>query len=232
MKLKKKVKYVIVFVFIDILLCCSIYHIFNAANMNNLKKEIKDLTSLNISIDRFNRRNKTSFKYKVVETTIKDFLDSFSIRMNDVYGIVSDEEFVKILSYENYLKEAPDFDKSLKYLDDNKKLFNKTVDSMINDLEEDNIKKLIREKLNDEHYISLYDELIFSDKFVVQYNDNKEMLYDIKDKYNIRFDACIDTLNFLKLYKDFWKLEDGEIKFANHDLLNYYNILMSRVSDN
>ena len=230
MKLRKKALYVIVFVFIDVLLCASIYYIFDTTNMNNLRKEIKELSNLNISVDRFNKEIKTNFKYKVVESTIKDFLDSFSIRMNDIYNIVSDDEFVKILSYENYMEEAPDFNNSLNYLYENKELFNETVDLMIEDLNEENIKNLIKEKINDERYISIYEELIFSEKFVNQYAENRALLKDLKNRYNVKYDGCIDTLNFLKVYKDYWKLEDGEIKFANQDLLNYYNILMNRIN--
>ena len=230
MKRIKKILYVIMFLFIDVLLCASLYFVIDAANINNLEKEVKELTNLNMSVDRYNRKSKTIFKYKVVETTIKDYFDSFTIRMNDIYNIVNDEQFIKILSYDNYLNDGPDFNNSIKYLDDNKNKFNNIVDEMINDLDEDNIKYLIKEKIADEYYISLYEKMIFNEDFLKQYENNKVLLEEIKNKYNNRYDICLETINFLRLYKDNWKLEDGEIKFANEDLYNYYSILISKVN--
>lgn len=230
MKRIKKILYVIMFLFIDVLLCASLYFIIDAANINNLKKEVKELTNLNMSIDRYNRKSKTIFKYKVVETTIKDYFDSFTVRMNDIYNIVNDEDFIKILSYDNYLNDGPEFNNSINYINDNKKRFNDIVDEMIYDLDENNIKELIRKKINDEYYISLYDKMIFNEDFVKQYEENRVLLDEIKNKYNNRFDVCLEIINFLKLYKDNWKLEDGEIKFSNEDLYNYYSILISKVN--
>ena len=40
MNFKRKSSYVIVFIFIDILLCASLYFIIDATNINLLKKEI------------------------------------------------------------------------------------------------------------------------------------------------------------------------------------------------
>lgn len=231
MKQSKKIIYVFTFLFIDVLLCLSLYFVIDATNINNLKKEIDKLSNLSISVDRFNRSNKTIFKYKIVESTIKDFLDSFTVRMNDIYNIVNDKEFLRILSYDNYFQDGPEFNNSIEYINDQKKKFNDIIESMIYDLNEDNIKLLIKDKLNDDYYISLYENLIFSDDFVEQYKYNISMLNDIKNKYNNKFDVCLETINFLKLYKDDWKLENGEIKFANQDLLNYYNTMISKIND-
>ena len=151
---KKKTFYILIFLFIDVLLCVSLCFVIDAANINNLKKEIKELENLHISVDRFNRSNKTFFKYRTVEKTIKEFLDSFTIRMNDIYNIVNDKEFLRILSYDNYFNDGPEFNNSIEYINEQKKKFNIIVDDMINDLNEDNIKTLIKDKLNDKYYIS------------------------------------------------------------------------------
>lgn len=232
MKSRKKFSYVVVFLFIDILLCASLYFIIDATNINVLKKEIKNIQTLDISIDRFNKKNKTIFKYKVVESTIKNFLDDYSKKMDKVYKIVSEEEFTKILSYDNYVEDGPDFIKSKEYIIDSKIRFNNTINDLESDLEEDNIKELIREKLDDKYYISLYDELVFSDELNKQYENNRELLKEVRNKYNEVYDVSLEVLDFLSLYKDSWKLEDGEIKFSNNDLYNYYNSLISKINTN
>ena len=229
MKTNKKISFVIAFLFLDVLLCASLYFIMDATNINLLKKEISNISKLDMSIDRFNRKNKTTFKYKVVENTIKEFLNNYSNKMDSAYKLVSEEEFTKILSYDNYVKDGPNFEKSIKYITDSKIKFNNIINDMESDLEKKNIKKLIREKTDDKYYISLYQELVFSEELINQYDDNKELLKEIRIKYNDVYDTSLEVINFLITYKDSWALEDGEIKFANNDLLNYYNSLIAKI---
>ena len=229
MKINKKISFVIAFLFLDVLLCASLYFIMDATNINLLKKEISNISKLDMSIDRFNKKNKTTFKYKVVENTIKDFLDDYSKKMDSAYKLVSADEFTKILSYDNYVEDGPNFVKSIKYITDSKIKFNNIINDMESDLEKKNIKKLIREKTEDKYYIGLYEELVFSEELINQYENNKELLKEMRSKYNDVYDTSLEVLNFLITYKDSWTLEDGEIKFINNDLLNYYNSLIAKI---
>ena len=230
MNFKRKSSYVIVFIFIDILLCASLYFIIDATNINLLKKEITSLSKLDISVDKINKDSKTYFKYRIVENTIKDFLNDYSYKINEVYEFVDDDKLIKILSYDNYLNDGTEFNDSKHYLVDNKIKFNNIINELEKILEEDNIKKLIRNKVTNEYYITLYDEMIFSDEFNEQFENNRIFLKELRDKYNNIYDTSLEVLNFLSLYKDSWKLENGEIKFINNDLLNYYNNLISKIS--
>lgn len=230
MNFKRKSSYVIVFIFIDILLCASLYFIIDATNINLLKKEITSLSKLDISVDKINKDSKTYFKYRIVENTIKDFLNDYSYKINEVYDFVDDDKLIKILSYDNYLNDGPEFNDSKHYLVDRKIKFNNIINELEKILEEDNIKKLIRNKITNEYYITLYDEMIFSDEFNEQFENNRIFLKELRDKYNNIYDTSLEVLNFLSLYKDSWKLENGEIKFINNDLLNYYNNLISKIS--
>ena len=230
MNFKRKSSYVIVFIFIDILLCASLYFIIDATNINLLKKEITSLSKLDISVDKINKDSKTYFKYRIVENTIKDFLNDYSYKINEVYEFVDDDKLIKILFYDNYLNDGPEFNDSKHYLVDNKIKFNNIINELEKILEEDNIKKLIRNKVTNQYYITLYDEMIFSDEFNEQFENNRIFLKELRDKYNNIYDTSLEVLNFLSLYKDSWKLENGEIKFINNDLLNYYNSLISKIS--
>lgn len=230
MNFKRKSSYVIVFIFIDILLCASLYFIIDATNINLLKKEITSLFKLDISVDKINKDSKTYFKYRIVENTIKDFLNDYSYKINEVYDFIDDDKLIKILSYDNYLNDGPEFNDSKHYLVDRKIKFNNIINELEKILEEDNIKKLIRNKITNEYYITLYDEMIFSDEFNEQFENNRIFLKELRDKYNNIYDTSLEVLNFLSLYKDSWKLENGEIKFINNDLLNYYNSLISKIS--
>lgn len=232
MKKNKKISFVIVFLLLDVLLCASLYFIMDATNINLLKKEINNISKLDMSIDRFNKKNKTIFKYKVVENTIKDFLDDYSKKMDSVYKLVSDKEFTKILSYDNYVEDGPTFEKSIKYIIDSKIKFNNIINDMESDLEKKNIKKLIRNETDDKYYISLYEELVFSEDLTNQYENNRELLKEVRSNYNEVYDTSLEVLNFLVTYKDSWSLENGEIKFINNDLYNYYNSLIDKIKKN
>ena len=59
--------------------------------------------------------------------------------------------------------------------------------------------------------------------------NTKTLLEESREKMNLIYDTCIDTLNYLCLYNDKWKLEDGEIKFQTEDMYNYYMSLISKV---
>ena len=176
MNFKRKSSYVIVFIFIDILLCASLYFIIDATNINLLKKEITSLSKLDISVDKINKDSKTYFKYRIVENTIKDFLNDYSYKINEVYEFVDDDKLIKILSYDNYLNDGPEFNDSKHYLVDRKIKFNNIINELEKILEEDNIKKLIRNKITNEYYITLYDEMIFSDEFNEQFENNRIFL--------------------------------------------------------
>ena len=149
--------------------------------------------------------------------------------MDSAYKLVSEEEFTKILSYENYVEDGPIFEKSTKYITDSKIKFNNIINDLESDLEKKNIKKLIREETDDTYYIALYDELVFSEELTKQYKNNRELLKEVRSKYNEVYDTSLEVINFLITYKDSWTLEDGEIKFINNDLYNYYNSLIAKI---
>ena len=164
---------------------------------------------------------------------LKIFVNSFngiSLYWESLFLSKNISNDIKILSYDNYLNDGPEFNDSKHYLVDNKIKFNNIINELEKILEEDNIKKLIRNKVTNEYYITLYDEMIFSDEFNEQFENNRIFLKELRDKYNNIYDTSLEVLNFLSLYKDSWKLENGEIKFINNDLLNYYNNLISKIS--
>ena len=84
----------------------------------------------------------------------------------------------------------------------------------------------------DKYYISLYEELVFSEDLTNQYENNRELLKEVRSNYNEVYDTSLEVLNFLVTYKDSWSLEDGEIKFINNDLYNYYNSLIDKIKKN
>ena len=117
---KKKFFLVFLFILLDMFLLIGYLVIRDATMLNDLKKEVRSLSKLDITKDRYNKSIKTSGDYAVVEKSIKTYLDDYAVLLQDVLSVVKDPKLVKILSYDNYSKDGPEFTESLKYLEDTK----------------------------------------------------------------------------------------------------------------
>ena len=91
---------------------------------------------------------------------------------------------------------------------------------------EDYLKKLL--KIEKKPY---FGSIIYKDN-----ESSEEELIYISTTYlkddndmNLIYDTCIETLSYLSLYNDKWKLENEEIKFQTEDMYNYYIGLISKV---
>ena len=228
MSQKKKVILTSLIIFFDAILLVSIVTIRNATMKNNLKKEVKDLVVLDFSKDRYNTKMKTSGKYGKIEKTIKNYLDDYAVLLQDVLEDIHDEKLTKVLSYDNYKADGPEFKKSLEYITNAKKEFNTNVDKLIADAEEKNIVSYGQEHLND-NSIGMYKELMLNYGLLNNFKETQTTLYDTKIRVNNIYDTSTEVLNFLVKNKDNWTLENGEIKFKTQALYNDYNNMIKKV---
>ena len=229
MSTKKKIFLVLGFILLDIVLAVTFITLRDVAMLSTLKKEVKELNKLDVTKDRYNRKIVTKGDYAVVESAIKDYLDNYAILLQESLEVVNDPVLVSILSYDNYVSDGPDFVKSLDYLNKSKESFNKNIDVLLLDLEEERIKTYIDDKTDKDYYKDLYRELMLNDDMVDSFTDTKDLLTHSKAKMNNIYDTSIEVLTFLKSNKDFWKVEDGEIKFMDEGLFNQYNSLISKL---
>jgi len=203
----------------------------DATYLNDLKKEVNELSKLDITKDRYNREIKSSGDYAIVEKTIKDYLDDYAVNLQDVLQVIQDPKLTKILSYENYSTDgALEFKESLEYISTTKESFNKKIDELSSKLEEDSISNYINDKTNDPYYVNLYLELMLEDNMINDFEETKSLLEKNKIKVNNVFDVSTEVLNFLNTNKGFWKTEDGEIKFLTQELYDQYNSLIAKIN--
>lgn len=226
---KKKFFIVFCIILLDIFLIIGFLVIRDSVSFNSLKNEVNELSKLDITKDRYNRKIKSSGDYAKVESAIKDFLDNYAVEIQNLSKMMNDEKLSSILSYDNYVADGPGFSNSIEYLDNSKKQYNEKIDQLIANLDDENIDNYIYTKMDDKYYISLYQELMHETDISKTLSDTKKLLEDSKVKMNNIYDTCLETLNYLKLYQDKWKLEDGEIKFQDDVMLNYYSSLISKV---
>ena len=224
-------KFVLVFCFIllDAFLLVGFLVIRDATSINKLKKEVNELTKLDVTKDRFNRKIQTSGKYAIVEESIKDYLDGYAVEIQDVGVLIHDPKLTKVLSYDNYLEDGPDFKNSIAYLEESRELFNDEIDELLYDLEEEQIMNNIYERTDDKYYVALYQELMFDESMKDELNQSKDLFQKTRVRMNNVYDSSLEVLNFLKTYNDSWELDNGTIKFKNQELCSYYDSLIAKV---
>ncbi len=229
----KKKKFFIIFcvIIFDVFLIIGFLVIRDSISFNSLKNEVTELNKLDITKDRYNRKIKSSGSYAKVESAIKEYLDNYAIKIQDLSKMMNDDKLSTILSYDNYVADGPNFNNSLDYLEKSKKEYNEIINQLLVNLDDENINNYIYTKIKDPYYVSLYQELIFKTEMIDNLDNTRVLLEESKIKMNNIYDTCIETLNYLKLYQNKWKLEDGEIRFQDDDMLNYYSSLVSRVNE-
>lgn len=213
----------------DVVLLCSIVVMRNATLENKLKKEVNELVALDFTKDRYNTKIKSSGRYAKVEKAIKNYLDGYAVLLQSVVTDIHDEKLTKVLSYDNYQKDGPEFKESLNYIESAKKEFNENVDKLISESEERSIIEYGQKELTSNKSLTIYKELMLSKKMLKNFNETKETLTETKTRINNIYDTSSSVLNFLVKNKDNWKLENGEIKFKNQNLYNEYNNMIKNV---
>lgn len=226
---RKKFFFIFCFIIIDAILVVGFLVIRDATSLSKLDNEMSIIYKKDITNDRYNTKLKSNGGYAVVEKAIKDYLDYYAVNIQKLSQMLDDPKLAEMLSYDNYSKDGPNFNESLKYLEDNKKSFNKIVDELLENMNEDNISKRILEKTDDSYYISLYKDIMFSDEMSDELNNINDLLNNVKTDANDIYDTCITVLNYLKVYQGEWTLEDGEIKFKTQDMYDYYTGLVNKV---
>ena len=229
MTTKRKFFMIFCFIVLDAFLLVGFLVIRDATSLNKLKREINELTKLDIMKDRYNRKIQTSGGYAIVESSIKDYLDEYAVNVQEVNSLIRDPKLAKVLSYDNYLEDGPDFKNSIAYLEESKVTFNREMDTLLDDLEQDEIMNNIFDHTHDTYYVSLYHQLMFTDGMTDELYQSKNLFQKTKIRVNGVYDASLNVLNFLASNNDQWILENGEIKFATDDLCQYYNGLIAKV---
>lgn len=228
---RKKVVLIILCILINTFLILGFLYVRNVTMLNELKKEAKVLSGLDITKDRYNRRVRTRGNYGLVEKTAKNYLDDYAISLQSLLNVMTDPKLTKLFSYDNYMSDGPEFKNSLLYLQSAKEEFNSQIDSLLNKSEEDVIREYGKERISDSYFFGLYLDIIFNDSMKTQFFETKSILEQTKVKTNDVFDISEELLNFLIINRDLWNLEEGEIRFQTEALYNQYNQYVSRLGN-
>ena len=226
MSTRKKFFFVFLFIILDAFLITGFFVIRDATMVNVIENETDKLASLDLATDRFNIKVKTKGKYGKVEDNMKSYLDDIALSLQKTLLIVKNPELTKILSFENYKNDGPDFTKSLSFLEKSSNEFNTNIDSILNRLEDKTIKSYGKKNIDEVYYRKLFNQFMLRDDMKEKYNKTSLLLKESKSNVNHIFEISYQTLTFLITHKEEWQLENNEIQFKTDELMNQYNSLI------
>ena len=197
------------------------------AQAATLRKEIAVIAESDITKDEIDMEIKTKGDYAVVEQTIKEYMNKYSITCKEVMAILEDEQMAEILSAENYKNDRPDFIKSKEYIETTRKNFNEKVTLLIEMTSEETMKLAIEDKGLDENFKELYNELMLGEELKVDLQEAKTSLEQSNVAINNILDIQEKVINMLIENKGKWEVEDDQIVFSTQTLVDQYNGFIS-----
>ena len=222
MSTKKKVGILISVVILCVTLVVGYLTIVYTYQEYRLKEEINKLSVLDISKDKFNTKYVTLGDYRIVEKSIKEYLNEYASCMQEINSLVNNNKITKLLSYDNLNTE--NYNDSIDYVNNSLDIINKDIDKLIDLSEEESIRNYILKYDLDKYYVDLYNDYMFSDEISSKFNLDSDYLLKYREAINTKLSACSDVFKFLNENSDDnYSFEDGEIKFKTNELLDKYN---------
>lgn len=222
MSTKKKVGILISVVILCVTLVVGYLTIGYTYQEYRLKEEINKLSVLDISKDKFNTKYVTLGDYRIVEKSIKEYLNEYASCMQEINSLVNNNKITKLLSYDNLNTE--NYNDSIDYVNNSLDIINKDIDKLIDLSEEESIRNYILKYDLDKYYVDLYNDYMFSDEISSKFNLDSDYLLKYREAINTKLSACSDVFKFLNENSDDnYSFEDGEIKFKTNELLDQYN---------
>lgn len=222
MSTKKKVGILISVVILCVTLVVGYLTIGYTYQEYRLKEEVNKLSVLDISKDKFNTKYVTLGDYRIVEKSIKEYLNEYASCMQEINSLVNNNKITKLLSYDNLNTE--NYNDSIDYVNNSLDIINKDIDKLIDLSEEESIRNYILKYDLDKYYVDLYNDYMFSDEISSKFNLDSDYLLKYREAINTKLSACSDVFKFLNENSDDnYSFEDGEIKFKTNELLDQYN---------
>lgn len=194
-----------------------------------LYNEIERISRLDITKDQFDTEIKSTGEYAKVEEAIKEYFSEYSKSLQASLNAISEENLNKIMSDENLIEDAPNFEKTLENIQKTKEDFNTNVDALIEQMDETYIMSKIEAKNVEEEFKKLYQELMYDDEIISQLEAQKTELEESRTLLNELLDLNEQLYRLLAENPGKWKYEDNIMQIDDEELLNQYNALVEEM---
>lgn len=169
----------------------------------------------------------TSGNYLVVEKATKEYLKDIIYYARRIDELNDNEEFIMVLSMENFYSDMPEFNDSLRIIADVSLEITDIQDNFVNLLQEDVVLSYLDDNIFS-YYKDYYKELIFDadsiedDALTVE--SNLDFVLSVLDLYE-------EFYTFLSDSKDDWIIDGEYIYFSNTDLEEEYLDILYRIEN-
>ena len=169
----------------------------------------------------------TSGNYLVVEKATKEYLKDIIYYARRIDELNDNEEFIMVLSMENFYSDMPEFNDSLRIIADVSLEITDIQENFVNLLQEDVVLSYLDDNIFS-YYKDYYKDLIFDadsiedDALTVE--SNLDFVLSVLDLYE-------EFYTFLSDNKDDWIVDGEYIYFSNTDLEEEYLDILYRIEN-
>ena len=169
----------------------------------------------------------SSGDYLVVEKATKEYLKDILYYARRIDELNDNEEFIMVLSMENFYGDMPEFNDSLRIISDVSLEITDIQDNFVNLLQEDVVLSYLNDNIFS-YYKDYYKELIFDADSIeddaLTIESNLDFVLSVLDLYE-------EFYTFLSDNKDDWIVDGEYIYFSNTDLEEEYLDILYRIEN-
>lgn len=226
--MKKKVIVIVAIVVLAIIAVIGYVSILDLRQGILIRKEVDTIGKLDITKDDIDMTIKTNGDYAIVEKTIKEYMNTYSLNCKELMKILEDEKIAQILTAQNYKNDGPDFINTKKYISDTKSNFNEKINILIDMSNEEKMMEKINNENLEENFVELYKELMLGEGIKVDLQETVQELQKTNTLINNMLDVQEKVINLLANNKGKWSINnEDEIEFQTQKLVDEYNNLIS-----
>ena len=169
----------------------------------------------------------SSGDYLVVEKATKEYLKDILYYARRIDELNDNEEFIMVLSMENFYSDMPEFNDSLRIIADVSLEITDIQENFVNLLQEDVVLSYLNDNIFS-YYKDYYKELIFDADSIeddaLTIESNLDFVLSVLDLYE-------EFYTFLSDNKDDWIVDGEYIYFSNTDLEEEYLDILYRIEN-
>ena len=204
--------------------CVFMYHMQQINLLNEEGAKILQASSMagtgNVQID---MELKTKGSYRVVEETLKNYMNEAATLSNDVGNVYDEKALRELLSVENMENDGPEFKETKEKLAKMRTETEEYVDKFIVLCSEENLLNAIEDKGVGAYYKELYRKLAVDDKTSRELLKVGEDLKEAKELVSETFDYVENIINFLSENPTDWTVQGTRVMFTDNSKLTEYN---------
>ena len=234
--MKKKIIILVVAILFIILLAFS-FIIFTSVKKDlkiesNLTKEITELNLLieNNDTDNINTRLNTittSGDYVLVEKAAKNYLKDKEKLFKEMYEILDNSDNIEnLLMIDNIKTDGKEFTNTISLINNTGSKLTKLRDEYQSLTSKEKIESYLTKKLREDDY---YNDYYLNELMADMMNNQKNL--DAINEYLATVSKLKGIFTFLRENKDNWNLVNDKIMFNSETLYNYYEELLTGISD-